>query len=142
MTTRALILFAHGARDARWLAPFERLQALLRARLPGVAVELAFLELMSPRLPELVQTLAAQGCDEVTVVPVFFGRGGHLLRDFPPLVEELRQAHPDIHFRVAGAVGEAESVLQAISAYCIASLDSPVSPDNSDNPDNPAIPGP
>jgi len=124
MTTRALILFAHGARDARWLAPFERLQQLLREQLPGVVVELAFLELMSPRLPELVPMLAAQGCDDVTVVPVFFGRGGHLLRDFPPLVEALQQTYPAIRFRVAGAVGEAESVLQAISAYCIASLDS------------------
>ena len=128
MTTRALILFAHGARDARWLEPFERLQALLREQQPGVSVELAFLELMAPRLPDLVQTLAAQGCDDVTVVPVFFGRGGHLLRDFPPLIEELRRIHPAIRFRVAGAVGEAESVLQAISAYCIASLDIPASP--------------
>lgn len=123
MASRALILFAHGARSASWAAPFERLRELLREQLPGVAVELAFLELMSPRLPELVQTLAGQGCDDVTLVPVFLGQGGHVLRDLPPMVEELRQTYPALHFRTAGAVGEAESVLQAIAAYCVSSLD-------------------
>ncbi|RJG01489.1 sirohydrochlorin chelatase [Noviherbaspirillum sedimenti] len=123
MATRALILFAHGARDARWAVPFERLREMLRGQLPGVAVELAFLELMPPRLPELVQTLAAQGCDDVTLVPVFFGQGGHVLRDLPPMVEALRQTYPAVRFRIASAVGEAESVLQAIAAYCVASLD-------------------
>lgn len=132
MSKRALILFAHGARDARWAVPFERLREMLHGQLPDVRVELAFLELMSPRLGELVDRLAAEGCDEVTVVPVFFGRGGHLLRDFPPMIDALRQAHPAMRVKTAGAVGEAESVLQAIAAYCIASLDSP---------DSQAIPG-
>jgi sirohydrochlorin cobaltochelatase len=123
MTAQALILFAHGARDARWAAPFMRLREMLRAQLPNVTVELAFLELMSPRLPELVQTLAAQGCDDATLVPVFFGQGGHVLRDLPPMMEELRQAYPAIRFRAAGAVGEEESVLKAIAAYCMASME-------------------
>lgn len=122
MATRALILFAHGARDARWAAPFERLRQLLRAQLPQVRVELAFLELMSPRLPELIRDLAAQGCDDITVVPVFFGQGGHVLRDLPPMVEGIRVAHPGMRLKLAGAVGEDESVLRAIAAYCAASM--------------------
>ncbi|HCY64334.1 MAG TPA: cobalamin biosynthesis protein CbiX [Oxalobacteraceae bacterium] len=122
MATRALILFAHGARDARWAAPFERLRQLLRAQLPQVRVELAFLELMSPRLPELIRELAAQGCDDITVVPVFFGQGGHVLRDLPPMVEGIRLAHPGMRLKLAGAVGEDESVLRAIAAYCAASM--------------------
>lgn len=122
MATRALILFAHGARDARWAAPFERLRQLLRAQLPQVRVELAFLELMSPRLPELIRDLAAQGCDDITVVPVFFGQGGHVLRDLPPMVEGIRLAHPGMRLKLAGAVGEDESVLRAIAAYCAASM--------------------
>ena len=59
--TKALVLFAHGARAASWAAPFERLCALTQARMPDVPVSLAFLELMEPRLPEHVATLAAAG---------------------------------------------------------------------------------
>ncbi|MGV3742646.1 MAG: sirohydrochlorin chelatase, partial [Burkholderiaceae bacterium] len=69
----ALILFGHGARDPRWAQPFQRLQQLLQARLPDREVHLAFLELMSPRLPDLVADLVGRGCENVTVVPVFFG---------------------------------------------------------------------
>ena len=119
---QALVLFAHGARAASWAAPFERLRDATRARLPGVEVELAFLELMEPRLPQAVAALVARGIDEVTVVPVFLGQGGHLLRDLPLLAEGLRAAHPGLRLTVAGAVGEDPGVLAAMTDYCVRSL--------------------
>lgn len=122
MMTRALILFAHGARDARWAAPFERLQDILQKQLPDVSVSLAFLELMTPRLPELAQDLEDKGYTELTIVPVFFGQGGHVLRDLPIIVDELRQKHAQMTIKVAGAVGEDESVLHAIAQYCLGAL--------------------
>ncbi len=119
---RALILFAHGSRDARWMQPFLRLQDMLRAQMPGVAVELAFLELMEPRLPELIGKLAGEGIDAATVVPVFFGQGGHVLRDLPILVEGARARHPTIKITLAEAVGESDGVLRAVAAYCANAL--------------------
>ncbi|SOZ14007.1 Sirohydrochlorin cobaltochelatase, Cobalamin (Vitamin B12) biosynthesis anaerobic pathway [Cupriavidus taiwanensis] len=119
---RALVLFAHGARDARWREPFERLQQKLVAALPGCAVRLAFLELMSPLLADALAELAAQGVTEVTVVPVFFGQGGHIRRDLPALIDQCRQAHPGLRIHCAAAVGESDAVLDAIAAYCVAAL--------------------
>jgi sirohydrochlorin cobaltochelatase len=119
MTPRVLILFAHGARDPRWAQPFQRLQAIIREQRPQARVELGFLELMSPRLPELVEQLLQEGLAEMTIVPVFFGQGGHLLRDLPAMVSELREAHPDLQLDVAPAVGEDAQVLQAIARYCL-----------------------
>lgn len=116
---KAIILFAHGARATSWAAPFERLCALTQARLPDTTVELAFLELMTPRLPELVARLAADGALDVTVVPVFLGQGGHVLRDLPLMVEQLRIDHPGIAIKVAGAAGEDAGVLAAIADYCV-----------------------
>jgi sirohydrochlorin cobaltochelatase len=116
---KALILFAHGARDPRWATPFERLQQLVQAQLPDTGVELAFLELMTPRLPELVDRLAAQGCDAITVVPVFLGQGGHVLRDLPTIAEQLRQKYPQLTLNVVEAAGEDAAVLNAIAKYCV-----------------------
>ena len=48
--TQGLILFAHGARDPRWAAPFEDMAARLRARRPALALRLAYLEFMAPDL--------------------------------------------------------------------------------------------
>jgi sirohydrochlorin cobaltochelatase len=123
MGARAMVLFAHGARAASWAAPFERLRDFTAARLPEVPVSLAFLELMEPRLPAEVAALAATGVTDVTIVPVFLGVGGHLLRDLPALVAQLQLDHPGMHITVAGAVGEDPGVIAAMLAYCIGTLE-------------------
>jgi len=122
---RALILFAHGARLASWAAPFQRLRDITQARLPDCEVTLAFLELMEPRLPAVVDGLVERGVLDVTVVPVFLGQGGHLLRDLPLLAEGLRAAHPQLTLNVAGAVGEDPDVLAAMSDYCLKAIGAP-----------------
>lgn len=121
---RGLVLFAHGARDAKWVEPFEYLQKLTQAQLPDVVVSLAFLELMSPRLPELVPELIAKGCTEVTVVPVFLGKGGHVARDLPLLLGQLQSHYPEVVFKTTAAVGEDVAVLQAMAEYCVGALTS------------------
>lgn len=121
--TKALVLFAHGARDSRWAQPFLKMQAIAQSSLPDAIVALAFLELMEPRLPEVVSELADGGCTEISVVPVFLGQGGHVLRDLPPMIESLRAQYPSLHLQVHDAVGESPEVLQAIAGYCVGRLD-------------------
>ncbi|MGN6315025.1 sirohydrochlorin chelatase [Trinickia sp.] len=122
---RGIVLFAHGARDARWAEPFERLAGKLRALAgPGVDVSLAFLELMSPDLPAAVAAQVAAGCASITVVPVFFGQGGHVRRDLPVILDACRAAHPGVTIRHAVPVGEDDAVLDALAAYCLSQLNS------------------
>jgi sirohydrochlorin cobaltochelatase len=118
MSKHGMVLFGHGARDPRWAEPFERLAAKLRATRSD-PVSLAFLELMTPDLPTAVAALAADGCDAVTVVPVFFGQGGHVRRDLPRVIDECRAAHPALKIHCATAVGEDDAVLDAVADYCI-----------------------
>ena len=123
MAAHGLILFGHGARDARWREPFERLaQKLKAARAADAApgpVTLAFLELMEPDLPTAVAQLAADGCDAITVVPVFFGQGGHIRKDLPELIDRCRALQPGVEIRCAVAVGEDDAVLDALTQYCL-----------------------
>lgn len=120
---RALVLFAHGARDPRWAEPFKRLQGIVQSQSPELTVSLAFLELMSPRLPELLPELVAAGVDDVTIVPVFLGQGGHVMRDLPLIIAELQAAYPAVSFKIAGAVGEDPQVLNAMATYCLGVID-------------------
>ncbi|MCX4176311.1 MULTISPECIES: sirohydrochlorin chelatase [Paraburkholderia] len=123
MATHGLVLFAHGARDVRWREPFERLAEKVRAARGSDAeagpVLLAFLELMEPDLPTAVGSLVSDGCSVVTVVPVFFGQGGHVRRDLPEVIERCRGLYPAVEIKCATAVGEDEGVLDAVAGYCL-----------------------
>ena len=118
LSDRALILFAHGARDPRWAEPLQVLQQRLATRAPGIPVALAFLELMPPDLASAAATLVAGGARRLQVVPVFLGQGGHVRDDLPRLVDALRLRHPEVDVRLSDAVGEVPEVLDAIADYC------------------------
>jgi sirohydrochlorin cobaltochelatase len=114
-----LILFAHGARDPRWAAPFEAVAARVRAARADVPVRLAYLEFMTPTLPEAAADLAAQGCTALQVLPMFLGAGGHVRKDLPLLLDGIRAAHPGLDVRLATAIGEVEAVTQAMAAAAL-----------------------
>jgi sirohydrochlorin cobaltochelatase len=117
---RGLILFAHGARDPRWAAPFEAIAEAVRAHVPDVDVQLAFLELMTPDLPTVADALAADGCTRIDILPLFLGTGGHLRRDLPPLVEGIAALHPQVRVALHGAAGEAPAIIDALAAHAAA----------------------
>ncbi|HET7197452.1 MAG TPA: CbiX/SirB N-terminal domain-containing protein [Burkholderiales bacterium] len=111
----AIVLLAHGSRDAQWAQPFERLAALL-AKHSSCPVRLAYLELMRPALPEALDALAHEGASAIRVVPVFLGAGGHVKQDLPRLVQEARERHPRLRVEIDAPIGEQDAVLAAIAA--------------------------
>ena len=120
MPAVGLILFAHGSSDGRWAEPFERLRERVARAVPEAQLQvvLAYLELMSPDLPTAAAGLCAAGCRDIVIVPVFLGQGGHVRHDLPLLVQSAAARHPECEFRLAGAAGEDDIVLDAIAAYC------------------------
>ena len=99
-----LLIFAHGARDPAWAAPFQAIAAELQARRPDLPIALAYLELMTPDIATAAGALAARGCQRIQVVPMFLGASGHVRRDVPPLIEALRAGRlggvaMDIHYQ-------------------------------------------
>jgi sirohydrochlorin cobaltochelatase len=122
VTPPGLILFGHGARDPRWVEPFERLAARVRARTEA-QVRLAFLEFITPDLQTATEGLVAAGVTSIHIVPVFFGQGGHVQRDLPARVDALRQRHPAVAFHCVAAVGEDAAVIEALAGYCLRALE-------------------
>ena len=117
--TTALILFAHGARDPEWANPMRRVQAAIRERMTSVPVELAFLEFMTPTLPERAAELIAKGADKIVVMQMFVARGGHLKKETPEMIASLRSAYPDVEFSLENAIGEHEMVVQAMATAAL-----------------------
>jgi sirohydrochlorin cobaltochelatase len=117
-----IIFFGHGARDKHWREPFDLLCSMWRAQQKDTLVELAFLELMEPSLNSAVESLIQQGVNEIKIVPVFFGQGGHLRNDFPILLDACRKRFPQLHLSVTPAVGEDAGVLQSIIKFTNSAL--------------------
>jgi sirohydrochlorin cobaltochelatase len=123
--TQGLLLFAHGARDPRWALPFEDVARRVRAMRPGLALELAFLEFMSPDVLEGGRRLAAAGCLAVDVLPLFLGAGGHVRKDLPQWLLRLGVEHPSVQWRLRPAIGEADAVIAEMAAEALRLLASP-----------------
>lgn len=118
--TPALVLFAHGSRDPDWVAPFRAVQERVKAARPDVAVELAFLEIMTPALPATIDRLSVEGCRKITIAPLFMAQGAHVKRDLSRLVAEMRARHPQLDLKLLPAVGEVDSIINAVSAWLTA----------------------
>lgn len=119
MSDQAIILFAHGARDPDWAAPFGIIKQQLQAARPDTQVELAFQDFMTPTLEAAVAQSVARGARRIVLVPLFMAQGGHLKQDLPLLVGKIRAQHPQLELRVMPAIGEAPEILQAISDWVL-----------------------
>ena len=122
----ALILLAHGARDARWREPFDQVCSIVRRHIAdGVvktygAVEISFLEHMSPSFMIAAQSLYAAGYRRIVVAPLFLGVGGHVRSDVPKLIERVQLDCPAIDIQVKPPMAQSHEVLSALVAYSVA----------------------
>lgn len=112
---KAIILLAHGSRDPLWRRPIEAVAERLRAAHPGLPVCCAYLELEQPDLASGAQQLAAQGIDELAIVPMFLGTGKHARDDLPVMVASLRLRYPQVRISLRQPVGEDPRVLDLLA---------------------------
>ena len=117
--TVAVVLLAHGARDPRWGEPFLRVAEQVRADAPDLTVELAYLEHLAPSLDEAMRGLAKSGARTIRVVPLFFGRGGHLREDVPRLVATIAAELTDVAIEVTLPAGDDNAVQRCLASYCV-----------------------
>ena len=118
MTKKHLLLIAHGSRrqasndEVRQLA--ERVAA---QRGPDIdAVEVAFLELAEPSIPEGLARCVAGGATEIVVFPYFLAAGTHVVSDIPEAVNAFRTEHPQVRVRLTSHLGASDALPSAILA--------------------------
>ena len=116
---KAIILFAHGARNPEWAQPILAIRDAMLARQPDVRVEAAFLEFIEPLLPTAIDTLASAGYTDIVIVPMFMAQSGHTKRDLPALLGAALDSHVGLSLHVATPIGEAPTVVAAIADYAL-----------------------
>jgi sirohydrochlorin cobaltochelatase len=117
----AIILFAHGSRDALWRRPIEAVADEIKQRSPDTQVACAYLELTEPDLPTTVGSLVQTGVNVIRIVPMFLGVGRHAREDLPLLLQDLEIQHPDVKFELRNAIGEEPELTRAMAAIALKS---------------------
>jgi sirohydrochlorin cobaltochelatase len=117
----AIILFAHGSRDALWRRPIEAVADEVKQLSPDTQVACAYLELTQPDLPTTVAALVQTGVDAIRIVPMFLGVGRHAREDLPLLLQDLIIQHPGVSFDLRNAIGEEPELTRAMAEIALKS---------------------
>ena len=89
-----LLVVGHGTADPVGAAETQAVADAVAELLPGVAVELGFLEVIGPTIGDALERLAGRGCCEVVAAPLLLFAAGHAKRDVPEAIADLRPVPP------------------------------------------------
>ncbi|OKI01119.1 cobalamin biosynthesis protein CbiX [Streptomyces sp. CB02923] len=110
----ALLVIAHGSRDARHAAAITALCARVRALRPGLRVEVAFLDFNAPSVPRTLERLAADGVRDVVALPLLLTRAFHAKTDVPAVLREAAARLPRLTVRQADVLGPSPLLTAAL----------------------------
>lgn len=107
-------MFGHGSSVESANDAVRAMAAELQRRQGYEAVETAFLEGGKPDLSGAIDRLAAQGVEQVIVIPYFLTLGMHLQRDLPRLVEEIHAGRPELEIQVTPPLDGHPALIDAL----------------------------
>ncbi|NDC64858.1 MAG: sirohydrochlorin chelatase, partial [Planctomycetia bacterium] len=97
-------MVGHGTADPVGAGESRDVADLVAAMLPGVPVELGFLEVIGPSIGEALLRLAARECRRIVAAPLLLFTAGHAREDVPAAVRE-GAAIAGVSVRQAAALG-------------------------------------
>src|SRR5579884_3647081 len=101
----ALLLIAHGSREAQANDDLHHLADQLRRQGRYSIVEPSYLELAEPDIDAGGARCVEQGANRVILVPYFLSAGVHVRRDLSEARTKLAQRFPAVDFRLAEPLG-------------------------------------
>ncbi|WP_084529578.1 sirohydrochlorin chelatase [Nocardia crassostreae] len=110
----ALIAVAHGSRDPRSAATMHAVVEQLAAARPDLDVRLAFLDLSTPSVEQVVDAVAAAGHTHAIVVPLLLGSAFHARVDLPGLLATAQARNPRLQLTQADVLGPDPRLIAAL----------------------------
>ena len=107
-----LIILAHGSRREESNQEIKELTKKVKV-LAGAnydLIEYAYLEVVSPSLPEAIDSAVNNGAVKITVFPYFLNSGNHVKRDIPEMVNNAKGKYPDCEFNISACIGMIENM--------------------------------
>ena len=112
MMSSAILLVAHGSRRAEANADLVRLAEMISQQISDEIVEIGYLELTEPTIPEGLRKCAERGASAVAILPYFLSEGAHVSRDLVQFRDDFQNAHPGIQCYVCPPIGLHEKLVE------------------------------
>ncbi len=112
-----IILVGHGSpkKDANQMDLVGvMLHGLLHPGCENACVSTAYLQFQSPELPGVLEEAVREGATRVIVHPYFLASGMHVTKDIPAIIDDARNAHPDVEFHYTEPLGISEKLVQVV----------------------------
>jgi sirohydrochlorin ferrochelatase len=110
----AILLIAHGSRRAVANADLVALAELVRARRPEEIVEIAYLELAEPTIPQGAARCVEHGATHVRMSPFFLSAGTHIAEDLTGFQTEFTTQYPGVQFQLCPPLGLHPLLVEAL----------------------------
>ena len=111
MACLALILLAHGSKDPKWGKSFENLAV---GAGPNLHLQLAYMDLVEPSLFSVTKQLSNNGIKKIKILPLFMSSGGHINKDIPKQIKNLKARFPKINFELLSPIGEHPKIISSM----------------------------
>jgi sirohydrochlorin cobaltochelatase len=126
MKDSALLLLAHGSRDAEARAEYTRIHRALADRIAPRTVIFSILEFPDhdalPSIQEGWRRCLASGAERIVAMPFFLFPAGHVREDLPAELRAARQAAGWADLDLLPPLGPADEILDTIAARAADSL--------------------
>lgn len=93
-----LILIGHGSKHPKNRENLEKLAEVLRKRAKFEVVELAFMSINTPSVPDAIDSLAKKNISKIVLVPAFLAPGVHTTKDIPQMIG-VKEKEPQLKQR-------------------------------------------
>jgi sirohydrochlorin ferrochelatase len=94
----AALLIAHGSRRPEANRDLVELAVAIRGRTHYPIVEIAYLELAEPTIPQGARRCVEQGATRVLLLPYFLSAGAHVVEDLERIRADLGLEFPAVQF--------------------------------------------
>ena len=101
----AVLLIAHGSRRAEANEDLSLVADQLRTRRPELIVEISYLELAEPTIPQGAAACVRRGAMRVQMLPYFLSAGAHVTNDLEGFRNQFSQENSDVEFELCEPLG-------------------------------------
>ncbi|MBJ7539168.1 sirohydrochlorin chelatase [Marinomonas transparens] len=126
---QGIMICGHGSRDKDAEREFGLVAKGLKERFPDLPVEYGFLEFSAPNIHMGLNSLLAQGVEEIYAVPGMLFAATHAKNDIPSVLTTYEEKNQGLHVTYGRELGLQDDMIEAFQARIYESLGlDPVNP--------------